>query len=79
MSQAQHPVTDRPIVRRPQQATTKHPSSAAERIFGRSVVYVTCGDGECASEALTEGDLVETRDFKFKAKTDSKLILAFEI
>ena len=46
---------------------------------GRSVVYITSGVGECASEALTEGDLVETRDFKFKAKTDSKLILAFEI
>jgi len=46
---------------------------------GRSVVYVTSGEGVCCGETLTEGDLVETRDFKFKAKTDSKLILAFEI
>ena len=46
---------------------------------GRSVVYVTSGEGICAGETLTEGDLVETRDFKFEAKTDSKLILAFEI
>ena len=46
---------------------------------GRSVVYVTSGEGVCGGETLTEGDLVETRDFKFKAKTDSKLILAFEI
>jgi len=46
---------------------------------GRSVVYVTSGEGVCAGETLMEGDLVETRDFKFKAKTDSKLILAFEI
>jgi redox-sensitive bicupin YhaK (pirin superfamily) len=46
---------------------------------GRSVVYVTVGDGLCASEPLSEGDLVETRDFKYKARTDSKLILAFEI
>jgi len=46
---------------------------------GRSVVYITSGEGVCAGETLTEGDLVETRDFKFKAKTDSKLILAFEI
>jgi len=46
---------------------------------GRSVVYVTSGEGVCGGETLTEGDLVETRDFKFKAKTDSRLILAFEI
>ncbi len=46
---------------------------------GRSIVYITSGEGVCAGETLTEGDLVETRDFKFKANTDSKLILAFEI
>jgi hypothetical protein len=46
---------------------------------GRSVVYITSGEGTCSGETLTEGDLVETRDFKYKAKTDSKLILAFEI
>lgn len=46
---------------------------------GRSIVYVTSGEGTCNGETLTEGDLVETRDFKFKANTDSKLILVFEI
>jgi redox-sensitive bicupin YhaK (pirin superfamily) len=46
---------------------------------GRSIVYVTSGEGTCNGEALTEGDLIETRDFKYKAKTDSKLILVFEI
>jgi len=46
---------------------------------GRSIVYITSGDGVCAGETLTEGDLVDTRDFKYKATTDSKLILAFEI
>jgi redox-sensitive bicupin YhaK (pirin superfamily) len=46
---------------------------------GRSIVYVTSGEGTCNGETLTEGDLVETRDFKYKAKTDSKLILVFEI
>jgi redox-sensitive bicupin YhaK (pirin superfamily) len=50
---------------------------------GRSVVYMTEGDGTDVStgenEALTEGDLVETRDFSFKASRDSKLILAYEI
>ncbi len=46
---------------------------------GRSVVFITTGDGVCAGESLAEGDLVETRDFKFKAHIDSKLILVFEI
>lgn len=46
---------------------------------GRSLVYVTCGEGSSDGETLKEGDLVDTRDIKFKAKTDSKLILAYEI
>jgi len=46
---------------------------------GRSLTYVTVGDGTCNGEALTEGDLVDTRDFKYKATTESKLILAYEI
>lgn len=45
---------------------------------GRSLVYVTTGAGSSEDETLREGDLVETRDFQFKALTDSKLILAFE-
>jgi len=55
--------------------------SAGESVMqsGRSIVYVTSGEGVCAGETLTEGDLVDTRDFRFKAMTDSKLILAFEI
>lgn len=54
---------------------------AGERVdqSGRSVVYVTTGEGNCNGETLKEGDLVETRDFSFKAKTDSKLILGYEI
>jgi redox-sensitive bicupin YhaK (pirin superfamily) len=56
-------------------------TSAGDSVIqsGRSIVYITSGEGVCAGETLTEGDLVETRDFKFKANTDSKLILAFEI
>jgi len=46
---------------------------------GRSVIYVISGEGLCTGETLTEGDLVDSRDFRFKAITDSKLILAFEI
>jgi len=46
---------------------------------GRSVIYMTVGEGSSDKEVLTEGDLVETRDFEFKAKTDCKLILAYEI
>lgn len=50
---------------------------------GRSVVYVTEGEGRgqnsVEDETLTEGDLVETRDFSFEASRNSKLILAYEI
>ncbi len=46
---------------------------------GRSLTYVTTGQGTSNTETINEGDLVETRDFKFKASTDSKLILAYEI
>jgi redox-sensitive bicupin YhaK (pirin superfamily) len=46
---------------------------------GRSLMYVTSGEGSSDGEALKEGDLVETRDIKFKAKTESKLIFAYEI
>jgi len=45
---------------------------------GRSLVYVTTGKGESANEFVEEGDLVDTRDFNFKAKSDSKLILIYE-
>lgn len=45
---------------------------------GASVVYVTLGEGTSSGETITEGDLVETRDFNFTAVTDSKLILAYE-
>jgi len=50
---------------------------------GRSVIYMTEGEGVGASagenEALSEGDLIETRDFSYKASTDSKLIFVYEI
>ena len=46
---------------------------------GRSLVYITAGEGSSTDETLTEGDLVETRDFKYKAQTDSKLIIAYEL
>ncbi|MGB5290279.1 MAG: pirin family protein [Lysobacterales bacterium] len=46
---------------------------------GRCLSYITCGAGKSDGEILREGDLVETRDFKFTAKADSKLILAYEI
>jgi redox-sensitive bicupin YhaK (pirin superfamily) len=46
---------------------------------GRSLAYVTVGAGSSEGETLREGDLVDTRDFKFKALSDSKLILAYEI
>ena len=46
---------------------------------GRSLAYVSTGAGSSADETLREGDLVETRDFNFKALTDSKLILVYEI
>jgi hypothetical protein len=40
---------------------------------------VTTGEGTSADETIKEGDLVETSNFDFKAATDSKLILAYEI
>ena len=46
---------------------------------GRTLAYITSGVGSNDGETLREGDLVDTRDFCFKAKTDSKLILAYEI
>jgi len=46
---------------------------------GRSLAYITVGAGSSEDETLREGDLVDTRDFKFKALSDSKLILAYEI
>jgi redox-sensitive bicupin YhaK (pirin superfamily) len=45
---------------------------------GRSLVYVTKGVGSYNGETLREGYLIDTRDFDYKAKTDSKLILAYE-
>lgn len=46
---------------------------------GRSLVYVTSGVGSCDGETLREGDLIDTRDINYKAETDSKLILAYEM
>jgi redox-sensitive bicupin YhaK (pirin superfamily) len=46
---------------------------------GRSLVYITVGEGTSGGETLTEGDLVDTRDFNFKASADSKLILVHEM
>ena len=46
---------------------------------GRSLVYMVEGRGICHQEDIIEGDLVESRDFNFKASTDCKLILVSEI
>ena len=46
---------------------------------GRSLVYVVEGTGICNQEKIVVGDLVESRDFNFKASTDCKLILVSEI
>jgi len=46
---------------------------------GRSLAFITSGAGRSNDETLKEGYLVETRDFNYKAKTDSKLILAYEL
>lgn len=46
---------------------------------GRSVIYIIVGEGTCNNEDLTEGDLIESRDFNFTASTDSKVVLAYEI
>ena len=45
---------------------------------GRCIVYVSAGAGSSLDETLREGDLVETSNFKIKALTDSKLIIAYE-
>lgn len=46
---------------------------------GRSLVYMVVGKGKSDQEKIQEGDMVETRDFDFKASADSKLIIAFEM
>lgn len=46
---------------------------------GRSLVYMVDGKGTCEQEEIVEGDLVETRDFDFKASTDCKLIVVSEM
>lgn len=46
---------------------------------GRSLAYVTVGAGACNGKTVREGDLIDTRDFSFKALQDSKLILVYEI
>lgn len=46
---------------------------------GRSLTYVTEGNGTSTGEAIKEGDLVETMNFDFKSLKDSKLILVYEI
>ena len=54
---------------------------AGEKITqpGRCLAYITAGVGASDDETLREGDLVETRDFNYEAKTESKLILSYEI
>jgi len=46
---------------------------------GSSLAYITAGQGRSDDEILTEGSLVESRDFNFKASADSKLILVYEL
>ena len=46
---------------------------------GRNLVYVISGVGSNEGETLREGDLIDTRDTNYKAKTDSKLIMAYEM
>jgi len=45
---------------------------------GLSLAYVTVGEGTSDNETIKEGDLVETRNFNYKAASDSKLILVYE-
>ncbi len=54
--------------------------SAGEKLeqAGRCLAYVATGSGLCNKEKVAEGDLVDTRDLAYKAKTDSKLVLVFE-
>jgi len=46
---------------------------------GRNLVYVISGVGSNEGETLREGDLIDTRDINYKAETDSKLIMAYEM
>jgi len=46
---------------------------------GQSLVYVTTGAGISGDETISEGALVDCRDFNFTASEDSKLILVYEI
>jgi redox-sensitive bicupin YhaK (pirin superfamily) len=50
---------------------------------GKSLVYMTTGAGDMDSNSnetqiIREGDLVESNDFHFTAKSDSKLIIVYE-
>lgn len=45
---------------------------------GRSLSYITSGVGKSSNKTVREGFLVDTRDFEYKALTDSKLILVYE-
>ena len=45
---------------------------------GRSLAYITRGAGSSDEKTLREGQLVDTRDFKYKALSDSQLILVYE-
>lgn len=45
---------------------------------GRSLSYITSGVGKSKDKTVREGFLVDTRDFEYKALTDSKLILVYE-
>ncbi len=50
---------------------------------GKSLVYMTTGVGEMDSDSndaqiVREGDLVESTNFRFTAKGDSKLIIIYE-
>lgn len=45
---------------------------------GRCLTYITSGVGKCTDKTVREGFLVDTRDFEYKALSDSKLILVYE-
>lgn len=45
---------------------------------GRSLSYITSGVGTSQDTNIREGFLVDTRDFEYKALTDSKLIVVYE-
>lgn len=46
---------------------------------GRSLVYITEGVGTSEQKTVREGNLVDTRDFNFKAIEDSKLVMVYEL